>query len=578
MNQYKYKCDCPTIHKDISKYYYGITPKNKFQQSKIGPRELECRSCLPSLSKENKNLVRPYPHWRLGYGDIDNPVPRSHNLPTLAQLERPGGYTIVHRELYENENSINLCNLQLTGSVFIVNPFENEVAPSHVVYETNECIDSTGEKVKKYRCKPYTITRESRNYRYTLESDSKLIKVGASSYDDYLQKTGRKFKDRNYECFDNTKESDKKIKKNPYFIFKPNNPQFASQGGVSGGSRTARLKRNRLTNNGANFQSKFFKDPSKAIKKRRTDNTNCREIGWRRGKKTKCFDLINLHGGGDHKRRLKPARPHGFDVIVIEEKECSFKFIKIYNECCVDEDGNHKPSEIVNDGTHCGGKEMCKVTKACKVIKDQSYITINDALTRVRRRYSKKCLNCTRKLICKTRSIVPKFYPPLEGPPVPTICLPPINDLPDVILQKPPMVTVPQIVDRNPPVPCVPQVHNRAPPVSYIPGIRTFNPPLQCNPKLSETFKPPIDILPGVDDNRHPPLPWVPATKDIGNPPLPWIPNTKDLETLPLSCTPNINKIEHPSISCAPSINTMKPPFDSSAPNSQDIVYIRMKK
>ena len=84
-----------SIEKDIENYYYGIVPKNKFQSSVIGPRDIQCRSCIPSLSKENKRLTRPYLHWRLGYGDESNSVSSSHNLPSLSLLERPGGFPLL---------------------------------------------------------------------------------------------------------------------------------------------------------------------------------------------------------------------------------------------------------------------------------------------------------------------------------------------------------------------------------------------------------------------------------------------------------------------------------------------------
>ena len=88
------------------------------------------------------------------------------------------------------------------GSIFIVNPFENASGAAHFTYHIEKCKDESGVEITKTFCKPYTITSESRNYKLIKDSESKLIKVGASTYDEYLQKTGRKFVDRNYKYGD----------------------------------------------------------------------------------------------------------------------------------------------------------------------------------------------------------------------------------------------------------------------------------------------------------------------------------------------------------------------------------------
>ncbi len=57
VNPKKLDCECSIVEKDVSNVYYGIVPKNRCQSSVIGPRELKCSSCLPSLSEENKKLT-----------------------------------------------------------------------------------------------------------------------------------------------------------------------------------------------------------------------------------------------------------------------------------------------------------------------------------------------------------------------------------------------------------------------------------------------------------------------------------------------------------------------------------------
>jgi hypothetical protein len=550
VKQYKSSCKCLVVEKDIENYYYGIVPKNKFQSSVIGPRELECRSCLPSLSKENKKLTRPYLHWRLGYGDDTNPVSSSRNLPSLSLLERPGGFTVVGKISAANSldktcnvNSQNTGQYNITnkGSIFIVNPFENASGAAHFTYHTEKCKDASGVETTRTLCKPYTITSESRNYKLIKDADSKLIKVGASTYDEYLQKTGRKFVDRNLNMCDQDNTGQKC--KNPYYVYKPNNRQFAVQGAVSGSSRVARLKRNRNTNCGDNFQSKFFNNPHSAVKKRRTNMTNPCEIGWRKGNKTKCFKTSNNRGGGDHKRRLKPARPYDEYVIEITEEECEFKFIKIFNDCCVDEKGRRKRDKEEKDLSKCGGKQKCKITTKCKLIRDASGITINNALTRVRRRHNKKCFDCTRKVDCKVIKVLPMFYPPMVGPPEVKICKPPLIGVPDIHVHKPPLIGVPDIHICNPPLSAVPNIHICNPPLSALPDISSYKPPLSVVPDTS-TCKPPLSVVPDTS---------------ICVPSLSYHPTLREMSCIPKSST---------------NIESQK----EEKQNEQDIVYISINK
>jgi len=581
VKKYKSSCKCLVVEKDIENYYYGIVPKNKFQSSVIGPRELECRSCLPSLSKENKRLTRPYLHWRLGYGDDTNPVSSSRNLPSLSLLERPGGFTVVGKISAANsldktcninshnngQYDSNPYNITSKGSIFIVNPFENASGAAHFTYHTEKCKDASGVETTRTLCKPYTITSESRNYKLIKDADSKLIKVGASTYDEYLQKTGRKFVDRNLNVCDEDKTGEKC--ENPYYVYKPNNRQFAVQGAVSGSSRIARLKRNRNTNCGDNFQSKFFNNPHAAVKKRRTNMTNPCEIGWRKGNKTKCFKTPNNRGGGDHKRRLKPARPYDEYVIEITEEECEFKFIKIFNDCCVDEKGRRKRDKEEKDLSKCGGKQKCKITTKCKLIRDASGITINNALTRVRRRHNKKCFDCTRKVDCKVIKVLPMFYPPMVGPPEVKICKPPLIGVPDIHICNPPLNMVPDIHICNPPLSTVPDIHICNPPLSAVPDIHICNPPLSAVPDTS-TCKPPLSTVPDTSSCK-PPLSVVPDTSTC-KPPLSVVPDTN-------ICVPSLSY--HPTLremSCIPKSSTNSDSQKEEKQTEQDIVYISINK
>ena len=591
VNQYKSSCKCLVIDKHIENYYYGIVPKNKFQSSVIGPRDIQCRSCIPSLSKENKKLPRPYLHWRLGYGDESSSVPLSHNLPSLSLLERPGGFTITGPVTPQDP-----CNVSSKGSLFIVNPFENASAAAHFTYHIEKCKDESGMEITKTFCKPYTITSESRNYKLIKDSESKLIKVGASTYDEYLQKTGRKFVDRNYKGFGQDgsngdckpgEHHEDKVCDNPYYVCKPNNPQFAVQGAVSGSSRTARLKRNRVSNYGDNYQSKFFKNPNRAIKKRRKENIKKCEIGWRHGNKTKCFKTPNNGGGGDHKRRLKPARNIHEYVIEITEEECEFKFVKIFNDCCVDDKGKKKPNEEVTDPSKCGGDQKCKVTTRCKIIKDYSRITINNALTRVRRRHNKKCFNCTRKVECKVLKVVPEFYPPLVGPPLIDIFEPPINGLPNISIFNPPLHCAPNLIrDCKPPLQYPPTLlEELKPPINSLPEVSVFNPPLNRYPEVS-VFEPPINSLPEVSI-FNPPLNRYPEVSTF-NPPLnrylevstfnPSLDCTPNLENLP--CKPEYETSEscdHTDTNTTINNNNNTVLMNKINIRKEDLVYINIK-
>ena len=229
----------------------------------------------------------------------------------------------------------------------------------------------------------------------------------------------------------------------------------------------ARLKRNRINNNVANYQSNFYWNVNRDIKKRRTDTSRKCDIGWRRGNSTKCFKILKKTGGGDRKKRLKPASPRDEYIIEITDEECEFKFIKIFNDCCVDEKGKKKNNEEVPDPSKCAGKQMCKVTTKCKIIRDTSNIAINNALTRVRRRHNKKCFDCTRKVECKVLKVLPKFYPPMVGPPLTEICAPKLNSIPDITICSPPFSVVPDLL-------C-----NFRPPFLKTPDVKDFCPPFK---------------------------------------------------------------------------------------------------
>jgi len=199
-------------------------------------------SIIPSYTFPTRNsdgnqfMARPIAQWRK---QLNSNQPSQRRMSVGMPMDLPGGSVIVESKNIECNSCIGSGNLTTEinndSDCKSCNPIKRKTP----IVDSSLCFINTNNYLQS-RCSTYeqtiTTTKDS-NVNYFTEGG---IPINPSNSENGTQQR------KSSNCF-NTKCNT--------VIYKPNNIQYAQQGGVSSSSRLSRLKYNTLNNNGAAYNS-----------------------------------------------------------------------------------------------------------------------------------------------------------------------------------------------------------------------------------------------------------------------------------------------------------------------------------
>lgn len=190
--------------------------------------------------------ARPLKHWRKQYQGRQPPYRVSSSASIGILLDRPGSYNrVATKEIQcESCNTTENINIKTDSvkryieSLACLGCQSSQIKPNMQLSET--MYNTTAEYLKA-RCLTYEQNETSNPAQNTI-----LFNTNHTVTQPTDLPTGPQVRETN-NCTRNTPCSTT--------IYKPNNMQYAQQGGVSASSRLARLKYNTLNRNGSVFTS-----------------------------------------------------------------------------------------------------------------------------------------------------------------------------------------------------------------------------------------------------------------------------------------------------------------------------------
>ena len=196
----------------------------------------------PSSTSMNgtRFMARPLPQWRKQY---QSTLANNRNASVGMPMDRPGGSNQVSSKTIQcktcdGSSTINTNIMNDVSSCTKCNPIQSNTRVSDNEYkDTSSYLQS-----RCYTSEQNTSTQRISSINY-FTNEGTPINPSDSPSGTQVYETKN--------CFINPNNN---IQCNKT-IYKPNNVQYAQQGGVSSGSRICRLKYNTLNNNGAAFNS-----------------------------------------------------------------------------------------------------------------------------------------------------------------------------------------------------------------------------------------------------------------------------------------------------------------------------------
>jgi hypothetical protein len=191
----------------------------------------------------NNFAARPIRHWRKQLKSAGNSRSNIIGMP----MDRPG-------ELIPATDTCNTCNnvkileekINKDSSCTSCNPIKSNVQISNTAYTSNTAYMQS-------RCVTY-----DQRLAYNRAPFVNYFSPTGVTLEPSDSSTGSQIRETN-NCYNNYASPTTYVSPPTYAcnttIYKPNNSQFGQQGGVSSGSRLARLKYNTLNNNGAEYNS-----------------------------------------------------------------------------------------------------------------------------------------------------------------------------------------------------------------------------------------------------------------------------------------------------------------------------------
>ena len=195
---------------------------------------------LSNSGSGTRFMARPLQQWRKQY---QSTLAKNRNASVGMPMDRPGSSNQVSSKTIQCKT----CDGSATLNTDIIN--DTSACTSCNIIKSNTKVSDTEYKdTSSYlqsRCSTYeqnTSTRRRSSINY-FTNEGTPINPSDSPTGTQVYETKN--------CYTNQNSNNQCNKT----IYKPNNVQYAQQGGVSSGSRISRLKYNTLNNNGAAFNS-----------------------------------------------------------------------------------------------------------------------------------------------------------------------------------------------------------------------------------------------------------------------------------------------------------------------------------
>lgn len=195
---------------------------------------------LSNSGSETRFMARPLQQWRKQY---QSTLAKNRNASVGMPMDRPGGSNQVSSKTIQCKS----CDGSATLNTNIINNTSSCTACKQI--KNNTKVSETEYKDTSSYLQSRCYTSEQKTSTQRISSINYFTNEGTPINPSDSPTGTQVYEPRN--CFINPNNNRQCNK----IIYKPNNVQYAQQGGVSSGSRICRLKYNTLNNNGAVFNS-----------------------------------------------------------------------------------------------------------------------------------------------------------------------------------------------------------------------------------------------------------------------------------------------------------------------------------